>query len=643
MCGIAGVLSTHWSSDRCRTICDTMSEAIAHRGPDDSGSYAPDDAGIALVHRRLSIIDTSSAGHQPMASPSGRWIVVFNGEIYNADELRKQSDSSTAFRGHSDTEILCDLIDRVGPQAAAEHSVGMFAFAAWDTVERRLFLVRDRIGIKPLYYVEGQGVIGFASEMRALQRVPEFRGSVSNAGLAALLRFGYVPGPLSIRSNIKKLAPGSMLVATPGKQSVHASLKQWWSIKTTVGCPVMDVDDAEAIELVRNAIDDSVQDRLVSDRPLGAFLSGGIDSSLVVGTMARLADGPVKSYSIGFHQAGYDEANHARAVADHLGTDHTEQYVEERDAIDLIPQMGALFDEPFADSSQIPTLMVCMLARQDVVVALSGDGGDELFGGYERYAWATRLWTRLSKVPLSARKAMAMGLVAIPPRLASSLGTMANRCVPQRFRVRNPSDKVRLLSQILGATSAANLYQLLIGHWKQPNRILATSLSSNEQPSFPHVPSMDNTHEMMMMDLLGYLPDDILVKVDRTSMSVGLEARVPLLDHRIVELAWQLPMNVKIRDGEGKWILRRILEDMVPKENWDRPKQGFSVPIGQWLRGPLRDWAEALIAEDRLNQEGFFKPKSIRKAWDRHLDGTLDLGPSLWDILMFQSWLDANG
>lgn len=404
----------------------------------------------------------------------------------------------------------------------------------------------------------------------------------------------------------------------------------------------MEVDDREAIELVREAIDHSVRDRLVSDRPLGAFLSGGIDSSLVVGTMSRLAAGPVRSYSIGFHQGGYDEAAHAQAVAVHLGTDHTEQYVEERDAIDLIPRMGALFDEPFADSSQVPTLMVCMLARQDVVVALSGDGGDELFGGYERYAWTMRLWSRISRIPRPVRQAMAIGMVAVPPRMATSLAKLANRCVPRRLRVRNPSDKVRLMALLFGATSASDLYQLLIGHWKQPNRILAEALSKEEQPLFPTVPSMDDWHEMMMMDLLGYLPDDILVKVDRTSMSIGLEARVPLLDHRIVELAWQLPLNVKVREGEGKWILRQILDDMVPREHWDRPKQGFGVPIGQWLRGPLRDWAEALLAEDRLRREGFFQPTAVRKAWRRHLAGTLDLGAYMWDILMFQAWLEAN-
>ena len=642
MCGIAGMFGGSFSIDQRKKYCEKMRDAILHRGPDDHGIFTSPDSPIAMGHRRLSIIDTSPAGHQPMTSHCGRWTLVFNGEIYNARELAASLDESIPMRGHSDTEVLLESIARDGVEAAIAPAVGMFAFAAWDHRDRKLYLVRDRIGIKPLYVVQQGGVLGFASELRSFRHVPELRGYVSKGGLAKLLRFGYIPGPTTIFDGARKLAPGTMMIADLQDDGVRTQVRRWWSIPMPPQDSIDCLDEQEAIDKVRDVIRQSVSDRLVSDRPLGAFLSGGIDSSLVVGTMASMSTESVRTYSIGFEQEAYDEASHARAVAAHLGTQHTELYVQEQDAIDLVPRMGALFDEPFADSSQIPTSLVCQLARRDVVVALSGDGGDELFGGYERYAWTMRLWKRISRVPRPIRQSMSLGLRTVPAPLAASLAKTINRCVPGRYQVRNPSDKARLMSQLLGAKDARDLYQLLVGHWKNPERILRGGLSPEERPVFPDVPKMDDRHAMMMTDMLGYLPDDILVKVDRTSMNIGLEARVPLLDHRLVELAWQLPMQLKVKNGEGKWLLRRVLEEFVPREHWDRPKQGFGVPIGQWLRGPLRDWSEELLSEERLNSEGFFQAKPVRKAWDQHLSGALDMGAYLWDILMFQSWLEAN-
>ena len=634
MCGIVGIFGGSFSIEQRKGHCEKMRDAISHRGPDDHGIFTSPNSPIAMGHRRLSIIDTSPAGHQPMTSHCGRWTLVFNGEIYNARELAASLDDSVPIRGHSDTEVLLESIAR---ELAAHSGRWHVCIRGRDQQDKKLYLVRDRIGIAAI-----RGRARWPDLPRSCVHFVMYRsyGNVSKEGLAKLLRFGYIPGPSTIIDGIRKLAPGTMMIADLQEGVVETRTHRWWSIPMPPEDSIGRLYEQDAIDSVRDAISQSA---LVVwfGSATRCILSGGIDSSLVVGMMVRGSTESVRTYSIGFEQEAYDEASHARAVASHLGTQHTELYIQEQDAIDLVPQLGALFDEPFADSSQIPTSLVCQLARKDVVVALSGDGGDELFGGYERYAWTMRLWKRISKVPRPIRRSMSLGLRTVPASLAASLAKAINRCVPRRYQVRNPSDKARLMSQLLGAKDARDLYQLLVGHWKNPEQLLVDGLSPEERPAFPDVSEMDDRHAMMRRTCLD-LPDDILVKVDRTSMNIGLEARVPLLDHRLVELAWQLPMQLKVRNGEGKWLLRRVLEELVPREHWDRPKQGFGVPIGQWLRGPLRDWSEELLSEERLNSEGFFQPGPVRKAWDQHLSGTLDMGAYMWDILMFQSWLKAN-
>ena len=643
MCGIAGILNPGWSQSQRTDACSSLASALAHRGPDDQGHYAPPDQPVGLCHRRLSIIDTSAAGHQPMVSSSGRWVMVFNGEIYNADELRSSCTPAPGFRGHSDSEVLCELIDAHGPGRAAELAVGMFAFAAWDTSEQTLYLVRDRIGIKPLYICRNGSSLAFASEVGALRKLTGMLGGVSRKGLSGYLRFGYVPGNLSIYENASKVDPGGMIEIRSHGSDLQVKSTRWWDIREVVGDPLACTSE-EAVDMVRGVVGDCVRDRLVSDRPLGAFLSGGIDSSLVVATMAGLVSGSVRTYSIGFEQAMYDESGHARSVANHLGTDHTERIVKISDVTDIVPRLGGIFDEPFADSSQIPTALVCGLARNDVVVALSGDGGDELFCGYDRYMWSERIWSVLSRIPLPLRQAMSTGLAPIPPSIASMLGSTANALLPRRMKLRNPTDKLSRIRLLLPARDVHDLYWRLLGYWQRPGMVLLDDPMSDFGPRtmMKGFPDLDPQHGMMMADMLGYLPNDILVKVDRTSMNVGLEARVPLLDHRLVELAWRLPLSMKCRDGVGKWPLRRVLADLVPSEHWDRPKQGFGVPIGEWLRGPLRAWAEEYLSTERLDRDGFFRTSVIRRTWQRHLSGRSDAGGQLWTLLMFNSWLDST-
>ena len=642
MCGIAGFFDLHRGLPDPQEILRGFAHGLSHRGPDDSGLFYDSAVGIGLSHARLSIIDTSPAGHQPMASRDGRWTIVFNGEIYNFNDLKSQVSAPEQLRGYSDTEVLCELIAQVGVCAAAESAVGMFAFAAWDSEQQKLHLVRDRVGIKPLYLALNGAMAAFASESRVLTQIPGLCGAVSRDALHSLLQLGYIPGTLSIHENVCKVQPGSCVTLWSADGTIQMERTVWWSADQVANEGIISGTDSELLSELDSVLSSSISSRLISDRPLGAFLSGGIDSSLVVAAMTRLSTDVVQTFSIGFEDPGYDESGHARTIANHLRTDHTEHRVTERDILDVVPTIGGLFDEPFADSSQIPTLLLCRMTRQDVIVALSGDGGDELFGGYDRYEWTVRLWKLINRIPAPIRYSSSFSIDALPNWFTVSFVKIASRLFPKHLRIRNPSAKATLLSSVLRSKSIDDLYFNIRTQWHPLRRTLAGGDRDPLELQLPSLDHHDERHQMMLWDQCNYLPDDTLVKVDRASMSVGLEARVPLLDHRLVELAWRLPPKMKVRHGESKWALRRLLERDVPRELWDRPKMGFGVPLGAWLRGPLRDWAESLIDESQLIQEGHFNASLIRKVWNQHLSGTIDHSDALWDVLMFQSWLESK-
>lgn len=648
MCGIAGLLDTSRGTGEAelRAIAAAMAEALRHRGPDDCGAWVDVEAGIALGHRRLAIIDLTPEGRQPMMSACGRYVVVFNGEIYNFRDLRRElAGLGHVFRGHSDTEVLLAAFAQWGPDAAVRRCNGMFAFGLWDRVGRRLLLARDRLGEKPLYYGRMGRFFLFGSELKALRAHPAFRGEVDRDALALYLRHNYIPAPYSIYRGVRKLPPGTMLWVEADGAGAPGEPEPYWSAKEMAERGVADPfrgSAEEAVAELEALLRDAVGLRMVADVPLGAFLSGGIDSSTIVALMQFQSNRPVKTFSIGFHETGYNEAEHAKVVARHLGTDHTELYVTPEEAMSVIPRLPALYDEPFSDSSQIPTFLVSELARRHVTVSLAGDGGDELFGGYGRYFLCRDLWQRIGRFPATGRRVLAAALAAVGGCLAAAVppcaatGSTSIHGRPGRL-----GDKLQKLAEVLAFDSPEALYLRLVSHWKSPDRVVVgageppTALTDRRR--WADLPEL--VARLMYLDMVTYLPDDILVKVDRASMGVGLEARVPLLDHRVVEFAWRLPLSMKIRDGQGKWLLRQVLYRYVPKEIVDRPKMGFGVPIGAWLRGPLREWAESLLDERRLREEGYFDPRPIREKWREHLSGKHDWQYYLWDILMFQAWL----
>ena len=637
MCGLAGFIQRGgFPSAQGELIASKMADAIAHRGPDDAGVWIDRHAGVALASRRLAVIDLSAAGHQPMCSHSGRYVIAFNGEIYNHQELRHRLNGRTGspvrWVGNSDTESLLAAIEQLGLETALRSTVGMFAFALWDRQERELWLARDRIGEKPLYYGWQNGVLMFASELKSLVRHPAFDGTVDREALALYLRHNYIPGPWSIYQGIRKLAPGTFVKMEFGKESFQVGAEPqpeaYWSLHEVIQAGrahPFEGDAGEAVEALHEVLRQAVASQLEADVPLGAFLSGGIDSSTIVALMQTCSPRPVRTFTIGFDEPAYNEAQHAKAVANHLGTDHTEMYVSPQDALDVIPRLPRLYDEPFSDSSQIPTSMVSAMTRQHVTVALSGDGGDELFGGYTRYFRTRALWKYLGPVPNWIRRVYQGLVAAVPPGLG---------------KIRSV-DRARKLSDILDFREPEQLYCRLLSHWKEPAAIVRHSSepqsSMSNYRAWPSAPDMES--RMMGIDTLTYLPDDILVKVDRAAMGVSLETRAPFLDHRVVEFAWRLPVSVKIRRNESKWGLRKILYRYVPATLVERPKMGFGVPIESWLRGPLKDWAESLLDECRLRNEGYFRPALIRRRWTEHLDGTRRWDACIWDILMFQAWL----
>lgn len=653
MCGIAGVVSAR-SIDRLQLA--RMAGALAHRGPDDEGLWIDAEAGIGLAHRRLSIVDLSPHGHQPMASASGRWLLCYNGEIYNHLQLRRALDGEGAapsggWRGHSDTETLIAAIEHWGLESSLARIVGMFAFALWDRETRTLRLVRDRFGEKPLYYGWAGRDFVFASELKALRTHPDFDATIDRRALRAFAARTYVPAPHSIWRRVYKLVPGCILTVEPAGAAVPLDeppvegraggvrLERYWSYRDAMlrGAAEPIADEAAAIEALDTALAEAIRGQSVADVPVGAFLSGGIDSSTVAALYQRHSATPARTFSIGFAEAGFDEAPYARAVAQHLGTVHHEHVVGVREAQDVIPLLPSIYDEPFADSSQIPTYIVSRVARAEVTVALTGDGGDELFAGYNRHVLAPALWRRLERVPRSLR-AVGGGVLG---QLPAGFWQGAAGLLPGR-RAPHLGAKLRKALRIAGAARGFDdVYLGFLNEWNEGSPVHGDAadvpFDMDAGPGAPHA------LRMMLCDTLSYLPDDILCKVDRASMAVSLESRVPFLDHRVAELAAHIPLSLKVRGGVGKHVLRELLFRHVPRALFDRPKAGFAVPVGEWVRGPLRPWAEELLEPRAMAAEGYFDAAIVQRRWQAHLSGRNPSTPAIWGVLMFQAWLRAQG
>jgi asparagine synthase (glutamine-hydrolysing) len=646
MCGLTGFLQPSvTTTDTLRDQVMRMADTLAHRGPDDAGFWVDTPAGLAFGFRRLAIIDLSAAAHQPMLSADGRFVLVFNGAIYNFRDLRADLEKhGVRFRSTSDTEVLLEAAAFWGVESACRRLWGMFAIALWDRVDRILYLARDRLGKKPLYYADAGGVFLFASELKALRAHPAFDATISRDALAGYLRYGYVPAPYSIYQSARKLLPGHIaLVRTEQPTEVRSYWDAGKVAQEGLGLR-LDLNEKEAVRDLESLLLDAIGRRMISDVPLGAMLSGGIDSSVVVALMQQLSTRPVRTFTIGFSEAAYNEAVAAKAVAAHLHTEHTELYVTPEQAQEVIPDLPRYYDEPFADSSQIPTFLVCRMARKHVTVCLSGDGGDELFGGYTRYMIAQRIWNLMRRSPPAARRLTAEAIQAVPTRMWDLIYQGLAPLLPGRWRQTLPGDKAHKLAALLAAANPDGLYRSLVSVWKNPNDLVIDGREPNTILDDPDLRERfpDFTERMMFCDLVTYLPDDILVKVDRASMGVSLEARSPLLDHRVAEWAWKLPLSFKQRSGKSKWLLRQVLRRHVPPHLVERPKMGFGIPLGAWLRGSLRDWSEELLQEKRLREGGFLRPEPVRSAWADHLAGKRKADHALWAVLMFQAWSDAQ-
>ncbi len=643
MCGIAGFVNPSRGLSRLELeeLALKMAATLRHRGPDDFGVWADPAAGVSLGHRRLAIQDLSAEGHQPMQSADGRYVLIYNGEIYNFNDIKSDlQKAGHRFRGHSDTEVMLAAFCEYGINPALEKFIGMFAFALWDRQERTLYLARDRAGEKPLYYGWNRGVFLFGSELKALRAFPNFRDDVDSQALALFMRYSYIPAPHSIYQNIFKLPPGSILKlnATHFESQATPAIEQYWSLWSAVERGLthpFEGDAPAAAEQLTRLLNEAVARQMVADVPIGAFLSGGVDSSAIVAMMQAQSRRPIKTFSIGFANEEYDEAPFARAVAKHLGTQHTELYLHPGTLLEAIPRMPQIYDEPFADTSQIPTVLLSELARKQVTVSLSGDGGDELFGGYYLYQKTEQVWKNIRRIPHPVRNQLAT--------LLAHAGRIGVEIQIRIWREPRFSKRVFRLSELLRASEDRQLYELLI----------AQSRNLKEWVREPHIPSSlsgavpwdsvpELRHRMMFNDFVRYLPDDVLVKVDRAAMSASLETRIPLLDRRVVEFAWSLPLHFKQRHGHGKWLLRQVLHRYVPRELVERPKQGFAAPVEEWVRAELRPWAEELLAESRLRQHGFFQERNVRRKWEDHLSGKGDWGRPLWNVLMFQGWLEAQ-
>lgn len=654
MCGIAGFWDKRPAGTRdLQAPIEAMTVALAHRGPDDSGTFVDESAGIALGARRLAIVDLSPLGHQPMASPDGRYVITYNGEIYNFADLRRElAGLGERFRGASDTEVLVAGVERWGLRRTLERCNGMFGLAVWDRREHRLQLARDRFGEKPLYYGWSGGVLMFGSELKSLRAHDAFDSQIDRDTLALYFRHNCVPSPYTIYEGLAQLRPGS--IVTFDSDAASGSMPEpelYWSLRDTVErgstqrtatFPAHDArSDKSALDELDEVLGASVRLRMHADVPLGAFLSGGIDSSLVVALMQSHHSAKVRTFTIAFEDAAYNESHDARRVADHLGTDHLELVVTDKEALETIPKLPRLYDEPFADSSQIPTTLLAAMTGAHVTVALSGDGGDELFGGYNRYTWAQNFWRRFERIPRPARSLGARALSAVPPPWWDRVLGQDARYVPKSMRVRTPATKIQKVAQVLPAADLYETYRLLASHSDNPSSIVLGSTEPKTLLTSPELwpTSMTGAEFMLYLDTMTYLPDDILTKVDRASMGASLENRVPFLDPDVAALAWRTPFDLKVRDGTGKWLLRQLLYRYVPQSIVDRPKMGFGIPLGAWLRDPLREWAQGLLAPDRLRSEGYLAPEPIARLWDEHQSGSCKHEYELWDVLMFQAWM----
>lgn len=648
MCGIAGLLDPRRETGTgpLEEAARAMAGALAHRGPDDAGVWSDAAEGAALSHRRLSIIDLSSAGHQPMTSASGRTTLVCNGELYNHRELRAELEAlGRRFRGRSDTEVFVEAIDAWGVRRALERANGMFAIGVWDASWRALTLARDRLGEKPLYYGTVGGRFAFASELRGLRALPGFDASIDEHAVAAYLRWSYVPHPMTIHRGVSQLAPGELLHVRVADGRIMTDPVRWWSIEDAAArgqasrrAPL----DPDAEDRLVDLLGDAVRMRLEADVPMGAFLSGGIDSSMVA-ALAQQALGStrLRTFTMRMPDVAFDESADAARVAAHLGTDHTTVDLSARDALAAIPDLAGVWDEPFGDPSMLPTLLLCRAARRQLTVSLGGDGGDEVFAGYNRHALGYAIWRRVGRVPRPLRRGVSRALLLPSPRLVDATARRARGVLPKRWDVRNPGDKVQKLASLLRA-DGSDLWAVLASTWPRPEEVLAGRATATDPRADRHV-CIDPVEELLLLDTAAVLPDEMLVKVDRASMAVALEVRVPFLDHRVVEWAWTLPMEAKAGGGEGKRLVRQALRRFVPPEVVERPKMGFDPPVAAWLRGPLRPWAEDLLAEARLRADGWFDAAALRATWDEHQSGRRNWDYRLWAVLMFNAWLDAQG
>ena len=649
MCGIAGFIDT--SSDQrgapSEKIAMKMARVLSHRGPDSHGVWIDNASGIVFSHTRLSILDLSSAGHQPMHSSCGRYVITYNGEIYNFLELKKELEKLSVaprWKGHSDTEVLLAALSSWGLVGTLERLNGMFAFALWDRKEKVLTLARDRFGEKPLYFGFQKGIFLFGSELKALRAHPAWTAEIDRGALTLYMRYSYIPAPWSIYQGIQKVLPGHYVQIQ--KERVSDPLP-YWTLSNTVENALQqpfEGNETDAVIALDSLLRDAIDIRMRADVPVGVFLSGGIDSSTVTALLQSQSSNKIRTFSIGMKDTGYNEALHAKEVAKHLGTEHTELYVSPNDALEVIPLLPKIYDEPFADSSQIPTYLVSKMTREYVTVALSGDGGDELFGGYTRHFKSEGLWKALHSAPLWGRKIIKQGVEGVPPAWWNHLPSFIKSRIPGELTVGGAGDRLHKLAMVLDVSSREELYNRLLSTWQEPEElVLNGSQPKSILSNLNNCPRTESFIERMMyFDSMSYLPEDILVKVDRASMSVSLESRIPLLDHRVAEFAWRLPLDMKVNNGLGKWILRQVLYRYVPSELIERPKQGFGIPINSWLRGPLRDWAEALLDAKALKEQGFLDGDVVRKCWQEHLAGKRSWQHQLWAVLMFQAWFESN-